>query len=150
VVAAVRAAALVFDGARLVRREADRRHGRDEAPPAALAFNGGNLGLLGYFKYGGFLTENFAMAMGAYGVSYTPAKWDIVLPVGISFYTFQTMSYTLDVYFRRSSPAKSFLDFALFVTSSRNWWRDRSLGRRICSRSSPRRARRRRGSSAGD
>ena len=76
----------------------------------------GNLGLLGYFKYGGFLTENFAMAMGAYGVSYTPAKWDIVLPVGISFYTFQTMSYTLDVYFRRSKPAKSFLDFALFVT----------------------------------
>ena len=76
----------------------------------------GNLGLLGYFKYGGFLVENFATAAGAYGIHYTPAQWDIVLPVGISFYTFQTMSYTLDVYFRTSKPAKSFLDFALFVT----------------------------------
>ena len=75
-----------------------------------------NLGLLGYFKYGGFLNENFATAMGAYGIAYTPAKWDIVLPVGISFYTFQTMSYTLDVYFRNAKPAKSFLDFSLFVT----------------------------------
>jgi len=75
-----------------------------------------NLGLLGYFKYGGFLVENFAIAAGAYGITYSPPTWNIVLPVGISFYTFQTMAYSLDVYFRRAKPAKSFLDFALFVT----------------------------------
>ena len=76
----------------------------------------GNLGLLGYFKYGGFLVQNFATAAGAYGITYAPPQWDIVLPVGISFYTFQTLSYTLDVYLRRAKPADSFLDFALFVT----------------------------------
>ena len=76
----------------------------------------GNLGLLGYFKYGDFLLQNFSHLMGAIGLEYRPPAWDIVLPVGISFYTFQTMSYTLDVYLRRAQPAKSFLDFALFVT----------------------------------
>lgn len=76
----------------------------------------GNLGMLGYFKYGGFLLENFAHALGTLGVAYQAPKWDIILPVGISFYTFQTMSYSLDVYFRRGKPARSFLDFALFVT----------------------------------
>jgi alginate O-acetyltransferase complex protein AlgI len=75
-----------------------------------------NLGMLGYFKYGGFLVQNFATAAGAYGVHYSPPEWDIVLPVGISFYTFQTMAYSLDVYFRRAAPAKSLLDFSLFVT----------------------------------
>jgi alginate O-acetyltransferase complex protein AlgI len=77
---------------------------------------GANLGVLGYFKYGHFLLENFRAAMTAFGIDYQPPSWDIVLPVGISFYTFATMSYTLDVYLRRAAPAKSFLDFALFVT----------------------------------
>ncbi len=75
-----------------------------------------NLGLLGYFKYGGFLTANFAHALGTLGIAWQAPAWDIVLPVGISFYTFQTMSYTLDVYLRRAVPAKSLLDFSLFVT----------------------------------
>jgi alginate O-acetyltransferase complex protein AlgI len=75
-----------------------------------------NLGLLGYFKYGGFLLENFTQLANSMGWAYTPPSWDIVLPVGISFYTFQTMSYTLDVYLRRAPPAKSLLDFSLFVT----------------------------------
>ena len=75
-----------------------------------------NLGLLGYFKYGGFLLENFQALMASMGVAYEPPAWNIILPVGISFYTFQTMAYTLDVYLKRSAPAKSFLDFALFVT----------------------------------
>jgi alginate O-acetyltransferase complex protein AlgI len=75
-----------------------------------------NLGLLGYFKYGGFVLENFQVLMGSIGVTYQPAAWNIVLPVGISFYTFQTMSYTLDVYLRRAKPADSLLDFSLFVT----------------------------------
>jgi alginate O-acetyltransferase complex protein AlgI len=76
----------------------------------------GNLGLLGYFKYGAFVLENFTALMASMGVAYQPPGWDIVLPVGISFYTFQTMSYSLDVYMRRARPAQSFLDFALFVT----------------------------------
>jgi alginate O-acetyltransferase complex protein AlgI len=76
----------------------------------------GNLGMLGYFKYGEFLLENWAAAMAKLGVQYVPPEWDIVLPVGISFYTFQTMAYTLDVYLRRARPAQSFLDYALFVT----------------------------------
>jgi alginate O-acetyltransferase complex protein AlgI len=75
-----------------------------------------NLGLLGYFKYGDFLLRNFADLAAAGGWSYTPPAWDIVLPVGISFYTFQTMAYTLDVYLRRAPPARSLLDFSLFVT----------------------------------
>jgi alginate O-acetyltransferase complex protein AlgI len=75
-----------------------------------------NLGLLGYFKYGGFLLENFTALAATAGWAYTPPAWDIILPVGISFYTFQTMSYTLDVYLRRAPPAKSLLDFSLFVT----------------------------------
>lgn len=75
-----------------------------------------NLGLLAYFKYGGFVLENFAAALASAGVAWQAPVWDIVLPVGISFYTFQTMSYTLDVYLRRAKPADSLLDFSLFVT----------------------------------
>ncbi|MBA3668350.1 MAG: MBOAT family protein [Sphingomonas sp.] len=75
-----------------------------------------NLGLLGFFKYGQFLLDNFIVLAGAAGIAYQPAKYDIILPVGISFYTFATLSYTLDVYLRRSKPAKHFLDYALFVT----------------------------------
>jgi alginate O-acetyltransferase complex protein AlgI len=75
-----------------------------------------NLGMLLYFKYGGFLMTNFAVAVGALGFRYQPPALDIVLPVGISFYTFATMSYTLDVYLRRAVPARNFLDYALFVT----------------------------------
>ncbi|NDV62054.1 MBOAT family protein [Puniceicoccales bacterium CK1056] len=77
---------------------------------------GTNLGMLGFFKYGGFLLDNFVAAAGAYGFDYHPAMASIILPVGISFYTFQTMSYTIDVYRRNSPPTNSFLDFALFVT----------------------------------
>ena len=75
-----------------------------------------NLGMLGYFKYGGFLLENFVEFAASLGVTYRPPEWGIVLPVGISFYTFATLSYTLDVYLRRAKPAKNFLDYALFVT----------------------------------
>ncbi len=75
-----------------------------------------NLGMLGYFKYGGFLTANFAALMESAGVAWQPPALDIVLPVGISFYTFATLSYTLDIYLRRAKPANNFLDYALFVT----------------------------------
>ncbi|MEO6263772.1 MAG: MBOAT family O-acyltransferase, partial [Luteimonas sp.] len=75
-----------------------------------------NLGMLGFFKYGEFLLKNFQWFMAGFGIDYTPPAYDIVLPVGISFYTFATMSYTLDVYLRRAAPARNFLDYALFVT----------------------------------
>ncbi len=75
-----------------------------------------NLGMLGYFKYGTFMLENFKALMAAFGVDYQPPSFSIVLPVGISFYTFATLSYTLDVYLRRAAPARNFLDYALFVT----------------------------------
>ncbi|HEY9216710.1 MAG TPA: MBOAT family O-acyltransferase [Phenylobacterium sp.] len=75
-----------------------------------------NLGMLGFFKYGGFLLDNFVQLAAAAGVAYRPPEWGIILPLGISFYTFQTLSYTLDVYHRRIAPSRSFLNFALFVT----------------------------------
>lgn len=75
-----------------------------------------NLGMLGYFKYGQFLLDNFSVLMASLGVVYQPPHADIVLPVGISFYTFATLSYTLDVYLRRALPARNFLNYALFVT----------------------------------
>jgi alginate O-acetyltransferase complex protein AlgI len=75
-----------------------------------------NLGFLGFFKYGEFLLENWQVLAAAFGVAYEPPAWNVVLPVGISFYTFQTMAYTLDVYLGRTKPIGSLLDFSLFVT----------------------------------
>ena len=75
-----------------------------------------NLGFLAFFKYGDFLLENFIALANAVGFEYQPYKMDIILPMGISFYTFQTMSYTIDIYQRKIKPARTFLDFALYVT----------------------------------
>ncbi len=75
-----------------------------------------SLGLLSYFKYGTFLVQNFAALVSLFGFHYRPPQSSIVLPIGISFYTFATMSYTLDIYLRRAEPARNFLDYALFVT----------------------------------
>jgi alginate O-acetyltransferase complex protein AlgI len=75
-----------------------------------------NLGMLGWFKYGKFFLSNFQALVATVGIDYQPPQFDIVLPVGISFYTFATMSYTLDVYLRRAQPTRSLLDFGLFVT----------------------------------
>jgi len=75
-----------------------------------------NLGFIGFFKYGDFMLHNWQALMASLGVEYVPPAWHIVLPVGISFYTFVTMSYTLDVYLGRSKPIESPLNYALFVT----------------------------------
>jgi alginate O-acetyltransferase complex protein AlgI len=75
-----------------------------------------NLGFLAFFKYGNFLMENFQGLLSLVNIEYVPPKWDILLPMGISFYTFQTMSYTIDLYKKSMKPAKTFLDFALYVT----------------------------------
>jgi alginate O-acetyltransferase complex protein AlgI len=76
----------------------------------------GNLGMLCYFKYGGFLLENFVSLVNMAGIDFHPAPADIILPAGISFYTFTTLCYTIDMYQRKSEPVKSLLDFSLFVT----------------------------------
>lgn len=75
-----------------------------------------NLGILSYFKYGRFLLENFQSALSVVGIDYAPPAASIILPVGISFYTFQSMSYTLDVYRRRLDSNWSLSDFALYVS----------------------------------
>jgi D-alanyl-lipoteichoic acid acyltransferase DltB (MBOAT superfamily) len=76
----------------------------------------GNLGMLCFFKYGGFLLENFTVLVNAIGIEFHPAKPNIILPAGISFYTFTTLCYTIDMYKKESKPVKSLLDFSLFVT----------------------------------
>src|SRR5687768_16012098 len=58
----------------------------------------GNLGMLIFFKYGSFLLENFTALLNAIGIDYHPAKPNIILPAGISFYTFTTLCYTIDMY----------------------------------------------------
>ncbi len=75
-----------------------------------------NLGLLSFFKYGNFFLDSFVNLAQGLGILYHPPQLDIILPVGISFYTFQTLSYTLDIYRGNGRPWPSFLDFALFVT----------------------------------
>jgi D-alanyl-lipoteichoic acid acyltransferase DltB (MBOAT superfamily) len=75
----------------------------------------GNLGLLWFFKYYNFFIESAHELLMAIGFGVQPALLEIILPVGISFYTFQTLSYTIDIYRGELEPAESFLDFALFV-----------------------------------
>jgi len=75
-----------------------------------------NLGFLAFFKYGDFLLENFVVLVNGVGWDFKVKPMDIILPMGISFYTFQTMSYTIDIYKRKIKPAQTFLDFALYVT----------------------------------
>ena len=74
----------------------------------------GNLGLLGFFKYADFGISQFNDLFKLIGLNDVPLL-EIALPVGISFYTFQTLGYTIDVYRGQLSPSKSFKEFALFV-----------------------------------
>jgi alginate O-acetyltransferase complex protein AlgI len=77
-----------------------------------------NLSLLGFFKYFDFAVENLALAAGLLGVPALAVETtlDVVLPLGISFYTFQSMSYTIDVYRRRVAPVRSFVTLAAYVS----------------------------------
>ena len=74
-----------------------------------------NLGILAYFKYAGFFVDSFVDVMSGMGFDLSVEPLRIILPVGISFYTFQTMSYSIDIYRNNLKPTKSLLDFALFV-----------------------------------
>src|SRR4051812_35229075 len=75
-----------------------------------------NLSMLGFFKYGNFLLENFQWLLARIGVVYQPPHLDILLPIGISFYTFHSLSYTLDVYRGAAQPTRSLRDFLLAVS----------------------------------
>lgn len=75
-----------------------------------------NLGFLGFFKYYNFFLDNFITAFTFFGSDIKANSLNIILPVGISFYTFQTLSYSIDVYKRRLEPTKDIIAFAAFVT----------------------------------
>ena len=74
-----------------------------------------NLGILGTFKYLGFFVDSLNRLLASAGWGPLSAPLQVILPVGISFYTFQTMSYVIDVYRRQQKPASNLLDFALYV-----------------------------------
>ncbi len=75
-----------------------------------------NLGLLGFFKYFDFFVDSFAELLGFFGLQANPSSLVIILPVGISFYTFQTLSYTIDVYRRKIEPTRDPISFFAFVS----------------------------------
>ncbi|MGQ1785729.1 MBOAT family O-acyltransferase [Saccharicrinis sp. GN24d3] len=75
-----------------------------------------NLGFLGFFKYYNFFLDNFVDAFSLFGSELKATSLNIILPVGISFYTFQTLSYTIDVYKRKLTPTKDFIAFSAFVS----------------------------------
>ena len=74
-----------------------------------------NLGVLALFKYNQFALDNLAAALALLGVQYVPPRFDIVLPIGISFYTFHSLSYCIDIYRRKFAPTRSWRDYALYV-----------------------------------
>jgi alginate O-acetyltransferase complex protein AlgI len=75
-----------------------------------------NLGLLGVFKYFNFFEDNLAALASQFGWTLNWGTLEIILPVGISFYTFQTMSYTIDIYRKKLKPTRSIIDYLAFVS----------------------------------
>jgi alginate O-acetyltransferase complex protein AlgI len=75
-----------------------------------------NLGFLGFFKYYNFFLDNFTAAFSFFGSEINANSLNVILPVGISFYTFQTLSYSIDVYKRKLVPTKDFIAFSAFVS----------------------------------
>jgi len=80
---------------------------------ASLTFN---LGMLGFFKYFNFFAENFVEAFTLFGMQLQLPTLQIILPVGISFYTFQTLSYSIDVYKNKLEPCNDFIAFLAYVS----------------------------------
>ncbi len=74
-----------------------------------------NLGVLALFKYNQFALDNLAAALSLFGVRYVPARIDLVLPIGISFYTFHSLSYCLDICRGKFQPTRNWRDYALYV-----------------------------------
>tara|TARA_R110002072_G_scaffold117281_14_gene248272 strand:+ start:3825 stop:5261 length:1437 start_codon:yes stop_codon:yes gene_type:complete len=75
-----------------------------------------NLGLLGVFKYFNFFVENFTQVFSFFGQHFETSSLNIILPVGISFYTFQTLSYTIDIYRGKIKPTNDLISFGVFVS----------------------------------
>ena len=75
-----------------------------------------NLGLLAFFKYSNFFAENLFAALGALGWRLPPFHFNVILPPAISFYTFASMSYTMDLYYERIPVCRSARDYTLFIT----------------------------------
>ena len=74
-----------------------------------------NLGFLGVFKYFNFFVDSFADLVGLFGMNPSLPTLQIILPVGISFYTFQTLSYTIDIYYKKLEPTRNWLNFFTYV-----------------------------------
>lgn len=77
---------------------------------------GVNLGFLGFFKYYNFFAESFADALSNLGLHVDVWMLNVILPVGISFYTFHGLSYVIDIYYNRIKPERDFVDYAVFVS----------------------------------
>lgn len=75
-----------------------------------------NLGFLGVFKYYNFFADSFAAVLTGIGFKTSPFLLDVVLPVGISFYTFHGLSYVIDIYYKRIKAEYNFVDYSLFVS----------------------------------
>lgn len=75
-----------------------------------------NLGFLGYFKYYNFFISSFAQGFAALGIKINISTLQIILPVGISFYTFHGLSYVIDIYKKRIAPENNFINYAVFVS----------------------------------
>ncbi len=75
-----------------------------------------NLGILGFFKYYNFFVESFTDAFAGFGINLNMTTLGIILPVGISFYTFQTLSYTIDIYRKKMQPTNDLIAFLAFVS----------------------------------
>ncbi len=75
-----------------------------------------NLGLLGFFKYFNFFIDNLQLATNQIGIQLSPLTLQVILPVGISFYTFQTLSYTIDIYRKQLQPTRNLIDYVAFVS----------------------------------
>jgi alginate O-acetyltransferase complex protein AlgI len=69
-----------------------------------------------YFKYAGFVLQEFIAALAAFGLQYRPAPSDVILPIGISFYTFHGLSYAIDAYRRHTAATASLFDYALYMS----------------------------------
>jgi alginate O-acetyltransferase complex protein AlgI len=93
--------------------------GRERSPRARrvllLVSIGTNLSVLGYFKYAGFFVESLAALLGSIGFHPSFPTLQIIVPVGISFYTFRSLTYTIDIYREQLHPVSSPLDYAVFL-----------------------------------
>lgn len=104
--------AVDFWAANSIQRSEDIRHRR----LFLLASIAVNLGILGFFKYYNFFLDSAVSVLGYMGLKANTPVLKIVLPIGISFYTFKTMAYTIDVYRRNIAPTNHFIEYALFVS----------------------------------